>query len=45
MIAMSVPNKRKRGRPKGNFMDAIKEDIKVTRVKKRMPWTVENGGK
>ena len=32
MIAISVPNKRKRGRPKRKFMDGIKEDMKVVEV-------------
>ena len=32
MIAISVPNKRKRGRPKRRFMDGFKEDMKVVEV-------------
>ena len=29
---MSVPNKKKRGRPKRRFMDVIKENMKVAVV-------------
>ena len=29
---MSVSNKKKRGRPKRKFIDAIKEDMKVAKV-------------
>ena len=45
MIAMNVPNKRKRGKPKRRFMDAIKEDIKITRVNEEDVIDRENGRK
>ena len=32
MLRMELPGKRKRGRPKGRFMDAVKEDMAVVEV-------------
>ena len=45
IIAMNVPNKRKRGKPKRRFMDAIKEDIKIARVNEEDVIDRENGRK
>ena len=45
MITISVPNKKKRGRPKRKFMDAIKEDMEVAGVNEEDAMDRENGGK
>ena len=42
MIAMSVPNKRKRESSKRTFMNAIKEDIKVAGVNEEDAMDREN---
>ena len=33
MLEMELPGKRQRGRPKRRYMDAVKEDIQVVRVR------------
>ena len=38
MLEMELPGRRRRGRPKRRFMDAVKEDMQVVGVK------VENTG-
>ena len=34
MLRMDLPGKRKRGRPKRMFMDAVREDVAVVKVTK-----------
>ena len=43
MMEMELPGKRRRGRPKRSFLDAVKEDmrevgVKETDVKDRKMW-------
>ena len=32
MLAMELPGRRRRGRPKRKYMDAVKEDMQVVKV-------------
>lgn len=36
MLKMDLPGRKKRGRPQGRFIDAVKEDVKVLGLREGM---------
>ena len=47
MLAMGLPGRRRRGKPKRRYMDAVKEDMQVVGVrvedtKNRLKWKIDS---